>query len=398
MVAVVRAGKVVGVGPGTAQLHAARGPTTATVAINVPTDADTGAFRPPFAGSVSVSNVFDHNLPFEFSDNNGFLLSFWGEKVGGIDGHNGYDWTVPEGTPVLASAAGTVTFAGLETPFVCTLLNNSVVAGNWISIEHGVATHRLVYTQYGHLSRIDVSVGQRVQAGQQLGLSGTTGCSTGPHLHFSAYRTDHPGSSTIPVMDPYGWQSTSADPWAADARGTTSIAIWSSQNAPEVYTEFATSGSFPKPRVASVPRIRIMGVDDDHHPNNEFIDVDINPDLTSLDLTGFTILNAAGAGFTFPAGFTAHGGDTVRVFSGKGTNTAKTLFMGRDTPLYGDQADCAVLFDQLHRALGGAIWRSSPCAVAQTAATSANSFIRPAPTMDFAPSSAGVQRLGVRQR
>jgi murein DD-endopeptidase MepM/ murein hydrolase activator NlpD len=68
-------------------------------------------------------SVFDHDLPFEFADTNGYLVSFWGEKLSGIDGHNGYDFLVAEGTPVHAAGPGTVSFAGGETPFFCPLLN-----------------------------------------------------------------------------------------------------------------------------------------------------------------------------------------------------------------------------------------------------------------------------------
>src|SRR5690242_8518843 len=85
-------------------------------------DLDPGAFVSPLDDSVPVASVFDHDLPFEFTDTNGYLLSFWGEKLSGIDGHNGYDYLVSSGTPVHAAGPGTVTFAGSESPFFCPLL------------------------------------------------------------------------------------------------------------------------------------------------------------------------------------------------------------------------------------------------------------------------------------
>jgi murein DD-endopeptidase MepM/ murein hydrolase activator NlpD len=84
-------------------------------------------------------------------------------------GHDGIDIGVPLGTPVLAAAAGTVAFAGVESGY-----------GNHIEVRHADGT----VTTYSHLSTIDVAVDQPVQAGQQIAHSGNTGHSTGPHLHF----------------------------------------------------------------------------------------------------------------------------------------------------------------------------------------------------------------------
>jgi murein DD-endopeptidase MepM/ murein hydrolase activator NlpD len=68
-----------------------------------------------------------------------------------------------------SARAGLVTWAGLRGSF-----------GNAVVIAHGSG----VRTLYAHLSRIDVTVSQRVAAGQQVGLVGSTGHATGPHLHF----------------------------------------------------------------------------------------------------------------------------------------------------------------------------------------------------------------------
>ena len=67
--------------------------------------------------------------------------------------------------------------------------------GNQIVIRMADGT----YTQYGHLSSIGVSVGQRVVPGQRIGLSGSTGHTTGPHLHFEARTTAEYGSDIDPV-------------------------------------------------------------------------------------------------------------------------------------------------------------------------------------------------------
>lgn len=85
--------------------------------------------------------------------------------------HSGIDFQASMGTPVQSVAAGEVVEAGFGGSY-----------GNNIVIKHNDGT----YTQYGHLSSLAVSVGQSVTSGQQIGLAGSTGNSTGPHLHFEA--------------------------------------------------------------------------------------------------------------------------------------------------------------------------------------------------------------------
>ncbi len=85
--------------------------------------------------------------------------------------HSGQDFVAPTGTSVKAANRGTVVEAGWGGSY-----------GNNIVIKHGDRT----YTQYGHLSKIGVRVGQSVKTGQEIGKVGSTGNSTGPHLHFEA--------------------------------------------------------------------------------------------------------------------------------------------------------------------------------------------------------------------
>lgn len=94
------------------------------------------------------------------------------------DPHYAIDWGVSVGTPVQAAAAGTVKYTGGSSTNTMGTSNRSL--GLQVYIDHGKG----YMTVYGHLSSISVSTGQEVAAGQIIGMSGNTGYSTGPHLHF----------------------------------------------------------------------------------------------------------------------------------------------------------------------------------------------------------------------
>lgn len=105
------------------------------------------------------------------------------------NGHTGQDFAVPEGTPVLAVGSGTVVATGCDDAY-----------GHQVVIEHGNG----YYSQYAHLSVIEVEPGQEVGVGRRIGLAGNTGNSTGPHLHFEIRLTPYLGSAVDPM------------PWLAD--------------------------------------------------------------------------------------------------------------------------------------------------------------------------------------
>ncbi|GGW69385.1 peptidase [Streptomyces lucensis JCM 4490] len=98
--------------------------------------------------------------------------------------HTGIDFHAASGTSVHAAGSGTVVSTGWGGAY-----------GNQIVIRMADG----MYTQYGHLSSIGVTVGQKVAAGQQIGLSGATGNVTGPHLHFEARTTPDYGSDVDPI-------------------------------------------------------------------------------------------------------------------------------------------------------------------------------------------------------
>jgi murein DD-endopeptidase MepM/ murein hydrolase activator NlpD len=103
--------------------------------------------------------------------------------------HSGQDFAVKSGTSVVAAHGGTVVKAGGNGA------GDGPAYGNAVVIKHGNGT----YSQYAHLSRVTVKAGQVVTAGQNIALSGNTGNSSGPHLHFEVRTTANYGSAVDPV-------------------------------------------------------------------------------------------------------------------------------------------------------------------------------------------------------
>lgn len=105
------------------------------------------------------------------------LTSHFGNRLDPITGvkssHTGIDMAISSGTPIMASASGTVSTAGFSNIF-----------GNYVIINHAQGYQTL----YGHMSKIHAKKGQWVSQGTVIGLVGSTGYSTGPHLHFTVYK------------------------------------------------------------------------------------------------------------------------------------------------------------------------------------------------------------------
>lgn len=133
-----------------------------------PTRLWSGAFRQPVYGR--ITEYF------------GTRRSYNGGPVGAC-GHEGTDFGMPQGTPIYAPARGRVVFAGLTQ-----------VRGNMTVIDHGVG----VFSAYFHQVEILVKVGQMVEPGDLIGKVGTTGLSTGPHLHWSMWANGE-------YVDPFEW-------------------------------------------------------------------------------------------------------------------------------------------------------------------------------------------------
>lgn len=201
---------------------AACGPSSASANAVLP------IFGRPFDGAFPIGNFFDHDKPID-GDANGYVLTLCGARdKNQVDGHAGYDWRMPEGTPLFAVADGVVLTAGLEPPHFCPQLNRTVQA-LLVQLVHTAPTGETYVSAYGHLSRIDVQQGASVSEGTVIGLSGNTGCSGTPHLHFGVARKV---SGNYVLIDPYGWHSSVRDPWELDSRGAASVWLWKDGAAP----------------------------------------------------------------------------------------------------------------------------------------------------------------------
>jgi murein DD-endopeptidase MepM/ murein hydrolase activator NlpD len=118
--------------------------------------------------------------------------------LGGTRSHKGIDLAAPTGTPIYATADGTVGKAEWYSSY-----------GMFVSIEHGADLE----TRYAHMSRIAVAAGERVRKGDVIGYVGSTGRSTGPHLH---YEVRVAGQAVNPV--PYMADSGAAAGYALAAK------------------------------------------------------------------------------------------------------------------------------------------------------------------------------------
>jgi murein DD-endopeptidase MepM/ murein hydrolase activator NlpD len=149
-------------------------------------EAQYNAVQAQIAASVSRGNPTPGNHRFIWPVN-GPIASGFGPRThpiyGGSRMHTGVDISASQGTPIKAAGDGVVKMAGPNGGY-----------GNWTLIDHGGG----LATGYGHQSRIAVSIGQHVSTGEVIGYVGSTGASTGPHLHWEVRVNGNP-------VNPLGW-------------------------------------------------------------------------------------------------------------------------------------------------------------------------------------------------
>jgi murein DD-endopeptidase MepM/ murein hydrolase activator NlpD len=124
----------------------------------------------PSAPSSPVTSTGGYVMPVQGIIGQSLIIGSGGSMSRSAGGHSGLDITAPSGTPVKSVAAGTVV----------SMNASGASYGNHVVVKHADGK----YTLYAHLSSTSVSVGQSVSAGQQVGNVGSTGNSSGPHLHF----------------------------------------------------------------------------------------------------------------------------------------------------------------------------------------------------------------------
>lgn len=149
----------------------------------------------PFANpNPRITSWMDHHYPTRESD--GTMVRFDGATGYAYDGHRGTDFAIPSNTPVVAADDGTVIYSEWSD------------SGGWgVVIDHAFDR-----TAYFHNNVLFVYPGQHVSRGQLIALSGSTGNSTGPHVHFEVRDLLVPWHS----IDPYGWTGPGTDPWRWD--------------------------------------------------------------------------------------------------------------------------------------------------------------------------------------
>jgi len=238
--------------------------------------------------------------------------------------------------------------AGAVGPQWCALLGTNVTVDE-VVIEHDVGSER-IQSAYLHLSSVGVQVGQTVQQGQQIGLSGNTGCSTAPHLHLGAYRFVASQNAFV-VIDPFGWAGSGPDPWATNPSGAQSLYLWLPGQAPPFYREVQNTlnPNAGDNAPVGITRVRYVGVNDAANPNNEFVDVTMDPRYVSggtFDLSGWRLRNNSGTTYTFPSGTKlTTSSPTIHVFTGSGPNTTTQLYWGRASGVWDNMGDCAHLLN-----------------------------------------------------
>jgi len=130
--------------------------------------------------NVLQSSVLKDMLPNSKPISAGYKSSSFGWRTDPFKGtkafHEGLDFTAKTGTPIRAAADGIVTSSGKYSAY-----------GNMVKLDHGSGLE----TRYAHASKLLVSVGERVVKGQKIALVGTTGRSTGPHLHYEIRLNGH---------------------------------------------------------------------------------------------------------------------------------------------------------------------------------------------------------------
>lgn len=208
----------------------------------------------PFAGSYTVSSFFDHD------SRAGYMRRFDGATRFSYEDHRSIDFSMPSGTPILAAATGKIRINYLRytegNPAWCWNMGVSYSPVIAIGIQHVIEGVEF-QTYYWHLSKIaknprtgkDFAIGDQIEQGETLGYAGNTGCSTGPHLHFSVSRQGF-------AVDPFGWCGPGNDPWPAKSQ-----VLWAQEINPSPCPSIATDVWVEAPKDSEIVygKVKIKG-------------------------------------------------------------------------------------------------------------------------------------------
>lgn len=179
---------------------------TSTFPVVIPTELPTAAYvtltptlsdlcDPASADYCIIDGHFIFNRPINPPGNDKVEPTYrYGATQNGLrEPHHGVEFPNASGTPVHAAAEGAVVFAGSDKTTLISPWSN--VYGNAVVIEHKFQGNP-IFSVYGHLSQVEVKVGQQVIAGEKIGEVGATGAAIGSHLHFEVRQDENNYTST----------------------------------------------------------------------------------------------------------------------------------------------------------------------------------------------------------
>lgn len=278
----------------------------------------------PFEGEHPTAQFFTHRPRRDPRAN--VPLTAWGADLAprkkNAD-HRAYDWSMPIGTPLFAALDGTVELAGTRKAFDCPFGEEGQTEDQIaVVIRHDVDGVAYL-VGYDHLSAVAVTVGATVKAGDPIGASGDSGCSSGPHLHFSLARRGGAGAG-VPI-DPYGWSGAGLDPWANGR----SFWAWAPDQAPPLYRE--ERGHRRSPGIAGARAL----IGPPGRPEDEWVVVDVG------DARSLVLVDADRRRWRIPGDARAIDG-RLRVVTGAGEDTDGVVHAGLPA-WWDDDGDCVTL-------------------------------------------------------
>lgn len=310
--------------------------TTAAIAQDVPAySSEVVPFMSkPFSGEYPTAGVYDHDPKGTGEQRQ---MTSWGSVTWGKSGHDGWDWPMKVGTEVFAVADGEVFDAGTKT-IRC---KSGMEEATFVRVQHEAPNGETFIVGYLHLSEARVETGAEVKRGQTVGLSGNSGCSSGPHLHLAVEHVTDRERMKGKKIDPYGWEASDPDPRYVE-KGHRSAWLWLPGEAPMVYKSLALNRD-AEGKGLVITRMVGMGWQDDRFPNNEWVELAVGEEhgKNAIRLEGARLQNRAGDSMTFPKGASVRKGQPVRIYTGEGAANAQTFFWGRGEGIWQDDADCA---------------------------------------------------------